>query len=152
MVDFLEVADRVWVARYPWADANVTAIGSDRGVVVVDTHGSTERGRTILGDLARLGAGDVVAVVNTHWHWDHSFGNAAFREVDPEVPIHAHENAATWLAEHGEATKARFTPETDLEHHEEVHLYTAGTMGPKEADRLAADAGGWITPLPPADR
>ena len=36
-----------------------------------------------------------------------------------------------------------------LEHHEEVHLYTAGTMGPKEADRLAADAGGWITPLPP---
>ena len=120
MVDFLEVADRVWVARNPWADANVTAIGSDRGVVVVDTHGSTEPGRTILGDLARLGAGDVVAVVNTHWHWDHSFGNAAFREVDPEVPIHAHENAATWLAEHGEATKARFTPETDLEHHEEV--------------------------------
>ena len=36
-----------------------------------------------------------------------------------------------------------------LEHHEEVHLYTAGTMGPKEADRLAADAGGWIDPLPP---
>ncbi|MEZ5139431.1 MAG: hypothetical protein R2711_11900 [Acidimicrobiales bacterium] len=32
---------------------------------------------------------------------------------------------------------------------EEVHLYTAGTMGPKEADRLAADAGGWIDPLPP---
>jgi glucose-6-phosphate 1-dehydrogenase len=37
-----------------------------------------------------------------------------------------------------------------LERHEEVHLYSPGTMGPKEADRLAADAGGWITPLPPA--
>lgn len=120
MVDFTEVADRVWVARYPWADANVTAIGSDRGLVVVDTHASTDRGRTILSDLARLGAGGVAAVVNTHWHWDHSFGNAAFREVDPEVPIHAHENAATWLREHGEETKSRFTPETDPEHHEEV--------------------------------
>src|SRR5690349_15121339 len=41
MPDFVEVADRVWVARYEWADANVTAIGSERGVVVVDTHGST---------------------------------------------------------------------------------------------------------------
>lgn len=37
-----------------------------------------------------------------------------------------------------------------LDHHEEVHLYTVGTMGPKEADRLAADVGGWIDPLPPA--
>jgi glucose-6-phosphate 1-dehydrogenase len=36
-----------------------------------------------------------------------------------------------------------------LEHHEEVHLYASGSMGPKEADRLAADVGGWIDPLPP---
>jgi glyoxylase-like metal-dependent hydrolase (beta-lactamase superfamily II) len=115
------VADRVWVARYPWADANVTAIGSDRGLVVVDTHGSSLRGHTILEDLERLGAGPVTAVVNTHWHWDHSFGNAAFREADPDVPIHAHESAAAWLAERGEETKARFTPETDPEHHEEVN-------------------------------
>jgi glyoxylase-like metal-dependent hydrolase (beta-lactamase superfamily II) len=120
VVDFVEVAERVWVARYPWADANVTAIGGDRGLVVVDTHGSTARGRTILDDLSRLGAGAVAAVVNTHWHWDHSFGNAAFREQDPQVPIHAHEMAATWLAERGEETKARFTQETDPEHHQEV--------------------------------
>jgi glucose-6-phosphate 1-dehydrogenase len=35
-----------------------------------------------------------------------------------------------------------------LEHHEEVHLYESGSMGPAEADRLAADIGGWITPVP----
>ncbi len=44
MPDFQEVADRVWVARYEWFDVNVTLIGSDKGLVVVDTHGST-RGR-----------------------------------------------------------------------------------------------------------
>ncbi|HEX2575900.1 MAG TPA: glucose-6-phosphate dehydrogenase, partial [Aquihabitans sp.] len=37
-----------------------------------------------------------------------------------------------------------------LEDHEEVHLYQHGTMGPREADRLAADVGGWIDPAPPA--
>jgi glyoxylase-like metal-dependent hydrolase (beta-lactamase superfamily II) len=116
MPEFLEVADRVWVARYQWADANVTAIGSERGLVVVDTHGSTAAGRLVLDDLRRLGAGEVHAVVNTHWHWDHSFGNAAFREHDPDVPIHGHEQAAAWLAERGEETKARW-----LEYPEDPH-------------------------------
>jgi glyoxylase-like metal-dependent hydrolase (beta-lactamase superfamily II) len=119
MTDFMEVADRVWVARYEWADANVTAIGSERGLVVVDTHGSTAAGRTVLDDLRRLGAGSVAAVVNTHWHWDHSFGNAAFREQDPTVPIHAHEDAARLLAEHGEYMKQKFA-ESEDPHRDEV--------------------------------
>jgi len=113
MTDFMEVADRVWVARYEWADANVTAIGGERGLVVVDTHGSTAAGRTILDDLGRLGAGSVGAVVNTHWHWDHAFGNAAFREQDPKIPIHAHEDAARMLSEQGEYMKQRFAESED---------------------------------------
>jgi glucose-6-phosphate 1-dehydrogenase len=36
-----------------------------------------------------------------------------------------------------------------LDHHDEVRLYRAGTMGPEAADRLAADVGGWIDPAPP---
>jgi glyoxylase-like metal-dependent hydrolase (beta-lactamase superfamily II) len=107
------------VSRYEWADANVTAIGSDRGLVVVDTHGSTAAGRVVLDDLRRLSAGPVTAVVNTHWHWDHSFGNAAFREDSPDVPIHAHEDAAAMLAEKGEYMKGRFA-ESDDPHREEV--------------------------------
>jgi glyoxylase-like metal-dependent hydrolase (beta-lactamase superfamily II) len=113
MTDFVEVADRVWVARYEWADANVTAIGGSRGLVVVDTHGSTAAGRAVVDDVRRLGAGPVAAVVNTHWHWDHSFGNAAFREQDPAVPIHAHEDAARMLAEKGEYMKGRFAESDD---------------------------------------
>jgi glyoxylase-like metal-dependent hydrolase (beta-lactamase superfamily II) len=117
---FMEIAHRVWVARYEWEDVNVTAIGSERGLVVVDTHGSTAAGRNVVMDLDRLGAGPVVHVVNSHWHWDHSFGNAAFREVEPGVPIHAHKEAAIWLADQGERMKQRFTESPDHPHGQEI--------------------------------
>ena len=96
---FSEVADRVWVARHEWYDVNVnvSVVAGDRGLVVVDTHGSAAAGRRVLDDVRRLGAGEVVAVVNTHAHFDHAFGNVAFREADPGVPIHAHEGAVAGL-------------------------------------------------------
>jgi glyoxylase-like metal-dependent hydrolase (beta-lactamase superfamily II) len=113
MPDFSEVADRVWVARYEWADANVTAISGRRGLVVVDTHGSTVAGRIVLDDLGRLGVGRVAHVVNSHWHWDHTFGNAAFREAIRDVPIHAHEQAALWLTERSDRIKQLYADSTD---------------------------------------
>ena len=96
MADFTEVAPRVWVARYDWLDVNVTLIGGDRGLVMVDTHALGAGGPRGRGDVRRLGAGDVVAVVNTHEHFDHTFGNAVLRDEYGAIPIHAHE----WAAEH----------------------------------------------------
>ena len=107
MSGFIEVADRVWVARYPWWDANVTVVAGSTGLVVVDTHASTAAGRAVVADVRRLGAGEVTAVVNTHWHFDHTFGNAAFREAFPGVPIHATEEAQRNLVEWGEEARAR---------------------------------------------
>jgi glyoxylase-like metal-dependent hydrolase (beta-lactamase superfamily II) len=93
---FAEVAPRVWVARYDWLDVNVTLIGGQRGLLIVDTHSSERAAREVVGDVRRLGAGDVVAVVNTHEHFDHTFGNVVLREEYGAVPIHAQE----WAAEH----------------------------------------------------
>lgn len=120
--DFAEVAERVWVARYEWADVNVTAIGGERGLVVVDTHGSTAAGRDVLADLGRLGAGKVAHVVNSHWHWDHTFGNAAFRERARDVPIHAHERTAALLAAHGEEEKRQLAQSPGDPHGAEVAM------------------------------
>ena len=105
MPDFQEVADRVWVARYEWFDVNVTVIGSDKGLVVVDTHGSTRAGSEVVDDVRRLGAGEVTAVINTHWHFDHTFGN--------------HENAVTELAEGAEDRKQRYR-DSDDPHRDDV--------------------------------
>ena len=120
MPEFIEVAERIWVARYDWADVNVTAIGSERGLVVVDTHGSTAAGRNVIADLDRLGVGPVAHVVNSHWHWDHTFGNAAFRETAQYVPIHAHKEAAIWLADQGQGMKQRVAESPDHPHGAEM--------------------------------
>lgn len=120
MADFTEVADRVWVARYEWFDVNVTAVGGERGLVVVDTHGSTAAANEVIDDLGRLSAGEVVAIVNTHAHFDHTFGNAAFREAYGSVPVHAHEVAAADTPAAGERIKAAFADDTDDPHRDDV--------------------------------
>ena len=141
MPEFAEVADRVWVARYEWADVNVTAIGGERGLVVVDTHGSTAAGQLVLEDVDRLGAGGVTHVVNSHWHWDHTFGNAAFRGSARDLPIHAHEEAAAWLAEHGERMKQRLTEDPDHPHAAEVAATEIVLPNQTFVDRRSIDLG-----------
>lgn len=93
-MSFTEIGDRIWTARYPWHDVNVTAVGGTGGLVVVDTHSSTEAAREVIADVQALGAGPVTALVNTHDHFDHFFGNHAFREAYGDLPIHATDTAA----------------------------------------------------------
>lgn len=99
----VEVADRVWVARHRLADVNVCVVGGARGLVVVDTHSSAATARGVLDQVRALGAGDVVAVVNTHAHWDHVLGTGTFVEAYGGPPVVAHEEAAATLLEHGPA-------------------------------------------------
>ena len=117
---FSEVADRVWVARYEWFDVNVTLVGGDRGLLVVDTHASATAARAVVEDIRRLGAGAVVAVVNTHEHFDHTFGNGELRAAYGDLPIHAHETAAERTVPAGERIKAAYDDEPDDPHREEV--------------------------------
>jgi len=96
MADFTEVAERVWVARYAQFDVNVAVVGGADGLVVVDTHGTAAAAREVVEDVRALAQAlaspSVRAVVNTHVHFDHTFGNATFADAfGPNLPIHAHE-------------------------------------------------------------
>ncbi|GAA4752091.1 MBL fold metallo-hydrolase [Nocardioides endophyticus] len=117
---FTEIADRVWVARYEWFDVNVTLVGGDRGLLVVDTHASDLAARAVVDDVRRLGAGEIVGVVNTHEHFDHTFGNGTFRAAYGDIPIHAHEVAAERTVPAGERIKGLYDAEPDDPHRDEV--------------------------------
>jgi glyoxylase-like metal-dependent hydrolase (beta-lactamase superfamily II) len=100
--EFSEVGDRVWVARYEWYDVNVSVVEGEAGLLVVDTNASSRAARRVIADLRRLSPRPVVGLVNTHDHFDHTFGNSAFREEYGDVPITAHESTARSMVVTGE--------------------------------------------------
>jgi len=102
---FVEVADRVFVARYPQWDVNVGLVLGRDGAVVIDTRASDVQGRHVLDDLHRLGRDITVShVVNTHVHFDHTFGNAAFETAT----VHAHDNVGRTFEADAERIRALF--------------------------------------------
>ncbi len=120
MTGFREVADRVWVARQEWFDLNVCLVGGADGLLVVDTQGSALAARAIVDDVRALGVGPVTAVFNTHEHFDHTFGNGAFRDAFGQVPIHAHDEAAARTLEAGERVKEQYAGDLDDPHRDEL--------------------------------
>ena len=107
-----EVGAGVFVRRYAFLDQTIGAIvGRDR-VLLVDTRSTLVQARELRQDLRRLTRLPWV-VVNTHAHFDHAFGNAAFRPCE----IWAHAGCAEALREHGPAQRenvVRWVP--DLTH------------------------------------
>lgn len=80
--------------RYPEWDVNVGVVAGSDHVLVVDTRGTRQQGESLRDDVRRLLPHPQVAwVVNTHQHFDHTFGNIAF----DGVTVVAHENAAAGL-------------------------------------------------------
>lgn len=110
---FVEIGDRCWLARFELLDVNVGLVGGERGLLVVDTHASERRARSVVEQVRRLGAGEVVAVVNTHHHFDHTFGNAVFAEAYGGPPIYAHEDARAVLEDYVPAFKEAARAEND---------------------------------------
>jgi len=100
---FVEVGDRCWMARFDFLDVNVGLVGGERGLLVVDTHASEVEARRVVEQVRRLGVGEVVGIVNTHEHFDHTFGNVVFLEEYGAPPVYAHEEAAAALPVSGPA-------------------------------------------------
>ena len=138
---FREVADRVWVARYDWFDVNVTLVGGGDGLLVVDTHASAAAARAVVEDIRHLGAGEVVRVVNTHEHFDHTFGNGELRAAYGTIPILAHETAAERTVAAGERIKGRYDADPDDPHRQEVLATEIVAADTTFSSALALDLG-----------
>ena len=83
-------------------NGNSTVIIGDDGVIVVDTGQFPTLARRQIAEIRKLTDKPVRAVINTHWHWDHNLGNAAYREAFPSAAIISTEFTRDFIA--------KFTP------------------------------------------
>jgi glyoxylase-like metal-dependent hydrolase (beta-lactamase superfamily II) len=98
-----EVGDRVFVRRHQSMDLNVTLLVGEGACLVVDTRADLVQGQE-LAEAVRTVTPHPWVVVNTHFHFDHAFGNAVFRPA----PIWGHRRCAEVLAgPDGERMRAR---------------------------------------------
>ncbi|HET7473143.1 MAG TPA: MBL fold metallo-hydrolase [Candidatus Limnocylindrales bacterium] len=97
-----ELGDRVFARRYAFYDQNIVAVRGDDGFLIVDTRVSHRQADEVLADLRELGDLPVRAVINTHGHNDHAFGNHRFRPA----PIWGHARCRRMVRDTGERQRA----------------------------------------------
>jgi cyclase len=90
--DLVKVADGVYSFVAPDTDsgvvqANCTVIIGEDAVLVVDSGQFPTLARRMVADIRKLTSKPVRYLVNTHWHFDHVWGNGVFRESFPGLAI-----------------------------------------------------------------
>jgi hypothetical protein len=111
------VADGVFQRRHEPLDISICVVRGRGGLLLVD-RSSPPQGEEIREHVRELSADPVVAVVNTHTGFDHTFGNQVFADVPicghDLAPVHleAYETPmrAAWVAEGIEPLSARGGP------------------------------------------
>src|SRR4051812_47866971 len=69
-------------------DGNTVILEAPQGLIVFDTGRHPEHAQAIL-DYAKAQHRPIAAVINSHWHLDHTTGNWDIRQAFPHVDIYA---------------------------------------------------------------
>jgi cyclase len=77
------------------AGSNAGFIIGSNGVLVVDTFETTDAAKQLLAEIRKVTSLPIRYVVNTHYHLDHTGGNAVFAEAG--TTIVAQRNVYAWL-------------------------------------------------------
>jgi len=132
-----EVGDGILIRRYTCLDLTIGAVLGDDGVLLVDTSPSHRQARDLIGDLTTLTDLPVRWVVNTHYHWDHCWGNALFRTAE----LWGHQNTRLALLERGEDARRLVIDHLPVEHHESVREVEIVAPERTFAGRVSLDIG-----------
>jgi glyoxylase-like metal-dependent hydrolase (beta-lactamase superfamily II) len=106
--EFAEVGDDVYVLRYPVLDVNATLILGDGEAILVDTLATAAQAEELAAAVREVTPA-ALTIVNTHYHWDHTFGNAVLADLGlltkaPQL-IWGHASAAALLRDRAEAVR-----------------------------------------------
>lgn len=102
---FVEVADGVHVLRHPALDINVTLIVGTGSALLVDTLSTLAQAQQ-LKEAVQAITPHPWQVINTHYHFDHCFGNAVLA-THPPCRIYAHEMTAGLLRDQPDDLRRR---------------------------------------------
>jgi len=141
-----EIADRVFTRRYPFLDQQIGVVLGGNDVLVVDTRASPAHARELANELRELTRDPVSIVVDTHWHWDHSFGNSIFRPA----AVWGHVQAAERLRREGQATIAEVASWYDTEQPDVATAVRETEIDPPERtfeDRATIEVGDRVVEL-----
>ena len=95
-----EVGDGVFTLHFAFFDQQIGVVLGGDDVVVIDTRSTPVQAREIQDAIRDLTRQPVSIVINTHWHWDHTFGNHEFRPA----PIWGQARCIDRLREQGQST------------------------------------------------
>jgi cyclase len=97
------LADGVWAVRHPDApdtfpQGNTLVVVGANGALVVDSCYLPSSAREDIAQVRQWTQKPVRWLVNTHWHYDHTTGNAAYVEAFPGVQVVAHAETRRQIA------------------------------------------------------
>jgi glyoxylase-like metal-dependent hydrolase (beta-lactamase superfamily II) len=112
------LAEGVWTIRHPDApdtfpQSNTTVVIGERGVLVVDACLLPSSAREDIAEIRRWTNKPVTWLVNTHWHFDHTIGNADYLEAFPAVQIVATHHTQKAIADWNPGAMARYPARGD---------------------------------------
>ena len=113
---FDELGDGVYRRRYESLDLNIGVVIGTSAVLLVDSRASHRQADELRQELQTLTSLPVGWVVNTHFHWDHTWGNARF----PEAELWGHDRCRSEMIEKGEVARQAVLEWMPDEHHDAV--------------------------------
>lgn len=108
-----QLAEGVYVIRHEDApdtfpQGNTTVIVGDQAVLVVDACYLPSSAREDIAQIRQWTDKPVRYLLNTHWHYDHTMGNAAYRDAFPGLRIVAHTETRKQIAGYNPGWFARY--------------------------------------------
>lgn len=96
-----QLADGVFRRRYRSLDLNIGLVIGESGALVYDTRASHRQARQLIDDVRQVTSKPIRWAVNSHWHWDHTFGNHEFAGA----ALYGHERCRARLLADGVTAK-----------------------------------------------
>jgi len=114
-----KLAEGIYEIRHPDApdtfpQGNTTVIIGDRGVFVVDSCLLPSSARQDIAQIKQWTDKPVLFLLNTHWHFDHSNGNASYSAAWPNLQIIAHAHTQQEIAEFNPGAVARYPQRREI--------------------------------------